>query len=243
MNGRYASYWNAFLSLIYALLAIIGKRVQMRCERESPLMNVKPFVLSLSCSLFPYEQSSSSSVANYTNCYCVFLQLNVRHEFKKRKWPWEWPWNETVFEDVDELSTSGRIKVIQVRCSVGEALEMNQNSLALCANNDRYRKNSYNTKTAKRNCLLLINKRTTHSHICILFFILLRQEVKPAQNHAHLEAIFVFCSQVITVRNEVAKVMFLHLYVCPQGGVCLSVCWDTTPLGAGTPPPREQNRP
>ena len=34
---------------------------------------------------------------------------------------------------------------------------------------------------------------------------------------------------LITVRNEVAKVMFLHLSVCPQGGgVCLSACWDTT---------------
>ena len=38
-----------------------------------------------------------------------------------------------------------------------------------------------------------------------------------------------------TVRNEVAKVMFLHLSVCPQRGVCLSTCWDTAP------PPREQH--
>ena len=27
------------------------------------------------------------------------------------------------------------------------------------------------------------------------------------------------------------------LSVCPQGGVCLSACWYTTPLGAGTPGP------
>ena len=45
-------------------------------------------------------------------------------------------------------------------------------------------------------------------------------------------------SDLVTVRNEVAKVMFLHLSVCPQG-VCLSACWDTTPPGAGTPPPEQ----
>ena len=47
-----------------------------------------------------------------------------------------------------------------------------------------------------------------------------------------------------TVRNEVAKVMFLHLSVSDSvySGVCLSACWDTTlpgsgtPLGPGTPP-------
>ena len=35
---------------------------------------------------------------------------------------------------------------------------------------------------------------------------------------------------LITVRNEVAKVMFLQVSVCPHGGggVCLSACWDTT---------------
>ena len=43
----------------------------------------------------------------------------------------------------------------------------------------------------------------------------------------------------ITVRNEVAKVMFLQLSVCPQGGVCLSACWDTTPP-RGQAPSREQ---
>ena len=36
---------------------------------------------------------------------------------------------------------------------------------------------------------------------------------------------------IFTVRNEVAKVMFLHLSVilCTGGAVCLSACWDTTP--------------
>ena len=54
---------------------------------------------------------------------------------------------------------------------------------------------------------------------------------------------------IFTVRNEVAKVMFLHLSVILStgGGVCLSACWDTTPgtrhppqtrhpPGPGTPP-------
>ena len=44
----------------------------------------------------------------------------------------------------------------------------------------------------------------------------------------------------ITGRNEVvAKVIFLQASVIlfTGGGVCLSACWDTTPLG-GTPPPR-----
>ena len=47
---------------------------------------------------------------------------------------------------------------------------------------------------------------------------------------------------IFTVCNEVAKVMFLHLSVCPRG-VCLSAGWDTTPaqeqasLRAGTPHP------
>ena len=50
---------------------------------------------------------------------------------------------------------------------------------------------------------------------------------------------------VITVRNEVAKVMFLHLSVIlSTGGVCLSACWDTPPGATprkhtpGNTPPR-----
>ena len=53
-----------------------------------------------------------------------------------------------------------------------------------------------------------------------------------------------------TVRNEVAKVMFLHLSVilfmgrglwfCSRGGVCLSACWDTTPSPQEQTPPPEQ---
>ena len=39
---------------------------------------------------------------------------------------------------------------------------------------------------------------------------------------------------IITVCNEVAKVMFLHLSVCPRGGVCLS---------AGIPPPGSRHPP
>ena len=41
---------------------------------------------------------------------------------------------------------------------------------------------------------------------------------------------------IFTVRNEVAKVLFLHLSVCPQGGVYLSACWDTTPPPEKEPP-------
>ena len=55
-------------------------------------------------------------------------------------------------------------------------------------------------------------------------------------------------TRLFTVRNEVAKVMFLQACVCPHrgGGICLSACWDTTPPweqtpspppGAETPPP------
>ena len=53
----------------------------------------------------------------------------------------------------------------------------------------------------------------------------------------------------ITIRNEVAKVMFLQASVCPWGGggVCLSACSDTTPPRADTPerqtPPQKQTPP
>ena len=45
---------------------------------------------------------------------------------------------------------------------------------------------------------------------------------------------------VITVRNEIAKVMFLHLSVIlSTGGVYLSACWDaTTPSPQTRHPPR-----
>ena len=36
--------------------------------------------------------------------------------------------------------------------------------------------------------------------------------------------------------NEVAKVMSLQVSICPQEGVCLSACWDTTPPQEQTPP-------
>ena len=59
----------------------------------------------------------------------------------------------------------------------------------------------------------------------------------------------------ITGRNEVvAKVMFLQVSVCPQGGegVCLSACWDArppprpgthTPRTRQTPPPDQADTP
>ena len=56
---------------------------------------------------------------------------------------------------------------------------------------------------------------------------------------------------IITGRNEVvAKVMFLQVCVCPQGGegVCLSACWDAIPPWMEEPPldgepPRDQADP
>ena len=45
--------------------------------------------------------------------------------------------------------------------------------------------------------------------------------------------------EIFTGRNEVvAKVMFLQVCVCPQGGegVCLSACWDAIPPGMENPP-------
>ena len=45
------------------------------------------------------------------------------------------------------------------------------------------------------------------------------------------------CVWIFTVRNKVAKVMFLHLSVILfTGGVCLSACWDTTPPDQVPPP-------
>ena len=48
---------------------------------------------------------------------------------------------------------------------------------------------------------------------------------------------------IFTVRNEVAKVTFLHLSVTLfTGGVCLSACWDITPPKEA-PPPRGSTPP
>ena len=56
-----------------------------------------------------------------------------------------------------------------------------------------------------------------------------------------MDLYMLLCSFFFTVRNEVAKVMFLQASVCPRGGggwggggVCLSACWDTPPR-ADTP--------
>ena len=51
---------------------------------------------------------------------------------------------------------------------------------------------------------------------------------------------------IVTVRNKVANVMFLHLSVILfTGGFCLSACWDTTPSPTmkHTPPPEKQTNP
>ena len=44
---------------------------------------------------------------------------------------------------------------------------------------------------------------------------------------------------LVTVRNEVAKVMFLHLSVCPQGGLPQCMLGYHTPLDQATPPPAD----
>ena len=53
---------------------------------------------------------------------------------------------------------------------------------------------------------------------------------------------------IFTVRNEVAKVMFLHLSVILStgGGFCFSACWDTSPPGTrppGADPPGSRHPP
>ena len=45
--------------------------------------------------------------------------------------------------------------------------------------------------------------------------------------HGNKQAVRILVEYIlVTVRNEVAKVMFLQVCVCPWG-VCLSACWDT----------------
>ena len=54
-----------------------------------------------------------------------------------------------------------------------------------------------------------------------------------------LEMHFCYCCNEV-----VAKVMFLQVCVCPQGGGCLPQCWDATlPPGPGRPPRTRQTPP
>ena len=77
---------------------------------------------------------------------------------------------------------------------------------------------------------------------CLLFTNLITVPAVAWHLVKHIENEKIFVRfPLITIRNKVAKVMFLHLSVClsVHRGVCLSVCWDTTPPpsgGAGTPP-------
>ena len=78
----------------------------------------------------------------------------------------------------------------------------------------------------------------------MLFIIIGQVTRKSSVQQAKSIFIFVFAhseSHIFTGRNEVvAKVMFLQVCVCPQGGegVCLSACWDAIPPpGPGRPPP------
>ena len=68
------------------------------------------------------------------------------------------------------------------------------------------------------------------------------RSLTPSCRHAFHEC------PVITGRNEVvAKVMFLQVYVCPQGGwgegVCLSAYWDAIPPRMENPPGWRTNPP
>ena len=46
------------------------------------------------------------------------------------------------------------------------------------------------------------------------------------RNSGHLIEFFMNFSDFITVRNEVAKVMFLQVCVCPQGGLLWGGTWS-----------------
>ena len=62
---------------------------------------------------------------------------------------------------------------------------------------------------------------------------------KKVCGHLHLVSQTFDNTKIITVRNEVAKVKFLHLSVILfTEVVCLSACWESTPLGADTPQTR-----
>ena len=68
--------------------------------------------------------------------------------------------------------------------------------------------------------------------------------VIPTSEHTFLP-LFNTClghSHIFTVRNEVAKVMFLQASVCPQGGVSISV-HARIPLPPGADIPQEQTPP
>ena len=59
-----------------------------------------------------------------------------------------------------------------------------------------------------------------------------------------LRSVYIIPSRIFTVRNEVVKVIFLHLSVIlSTGGVCRSACWDTTPTRRPAPPPRSRHPP
>ena len=68
----------------------------------------------------------------------------------------------------------------------------------------------------------------------------------PLSRILHTLAVFTkttLISNIFTGRNEVvAKVMFLQVCVCPQGGegVCLSACWDAIPPWMENPPGTRQ---
>ena len=89
---------------------------------------------------------------------------------------------------------------------------------------------------------------TLHSGPSI-FIMTVTLHVSKLSNQTTYVDIMLMLYFIITVRNEVAKVMFLHLSVIlfTGGMVCLSACWDTTPREAPTweahPPPGSAHTP
>ena len=82
---------------------------------------------------------------------------------------------------------------------------------------------------------------TLHSGPSI-FIMTVTLHVSKLSNQTTYVDIMLMLYFIITVRNEVAKVMFLHLSVIlfTGGMVCLSACWDTAPQEA---PPWEAHPP
>ena len=83
---------------------------------------------------------------------------------------------------------------------------------------------------------------TLHSGPSI-FIMTVTLHVSKLSNQTTYVDIMLMLYFIITVRNKVAKVMFLHLSVIlfTGGMVCLSACWDTTPREAH--PPRKCTHP
>ena len=74
--------------------------------------------------------------------------------------------------------------------------------------------------------VLVIGVRLLVGKTCFYSTSFLYTEASMARKAGNTHPTIMF---VVTVRNEVVKVIFLQACVCPGGCVCLSACWDTTP--------------